>query len=658
MPDRLQSELARRGRTAFVLGVSVLATATALYYALGCLAGMNAGYGKRLLSLEDDRWELTECVYAAAITLTTVGYTDVLGSERLEVWQDAEGRHRWVSATDPHEDPGFSAETAVLLHDWSPATRLASALLAIVGIAFFLYVIAQVTSFFVEGAYEQLRSTARARRRIARLNDHIIVCGAGEHAIHVVEALRSDGIDCAVVEIAEDPVAAMRLRYEEVPVLRGDASAEETLREAGLARARGLIAVLGEDGFNVVAAVTARQLRPGLRVVSRAFGSVSAQRLAGAGCDVVISGRLAAMRLASEMVRPTAVDFLDMVLGGEGERLQLADVFIGDRFAGRSLEQADSVGVVPIALRRAGTRTAVYNPDDDECLGRGDLLTAIGTPEQLRELRELVGSEDVKAPLLGEDDDASGMLDAPRALGSGAPAFAGGPTDHYVVCGAGETGAWICRELYATLRPFVLVEVNEEWIAELRGEMPEIQVVVGDAADPAVLASAGIAEARGIAATLPDDRVNLLIMVTALQARPGLNAVSLGHDDASARRLERAGVRVVSKGRIGGRRMATEMVRPQLTGFLDHMLADPRGLRVESARVVEGAPGANRTLGELDFWDSTGVRPVAVRRPFARQREFLFDPGPEVRLEPDAHVVVIGTPDDLRRVVDLVGAYE
>jgi voltage-gated potassium channel len=227
-----------------------------------------------------------------------------------------------------------------------------------------------------------------------------------------------------------------------------------------------------------------------------------------------------------------------------------------------------------------------------------------------------------------------------------------------VVCGAGETGAWICRELYATLRPFVLIESDETKVEELRNEMPEIQIIVGDAADPDVLGKAGIEEARGLAATLPDDRVNLLIMVTALQAQPGLNAVSLAHDDASARRLERAGVRVVSKGRIGGRRMATEMIRPQLTGFLDRMLADPRGLRVESARVVAGAPGAGMTLGELDFWDSTGVRPVAVRRPFVRRREFLFDPGPEVRLEPDANVVVIGTPDDLRRVVALVGAYE
>lgn len=658
MADRLQSELARRGRTAFALGVTVLAGATVVYYVLGCLAGMNAGYGKKLFSLADDHWQITECVYAAAITVTTVGYTDVLGTEQLEIWQDADGRYRWVSPTDFHEEPDFRAETAVLLHDWSPVTRLASAVLAIVGIAFFLYVIAQVTSFFVEGAYEQLRRTARARRRVAGLSDHVIVCGAGEHALHVVDVLHADGVPCAVIEVSEDAVAAMRERHENVPVLIGDATEEETLRSAGLARARGVITVLGEDGLNVVAAVTARQLRPGISMVSRAFGRVSARRLARAECAVVSSGRLAAMRLASEMVRPSAVDFLDMVLGGEGEQLQLADVFIGESFAGRPIVQSDSVGVVPIALRRVGADRAVYNPQDDVRVGAGDLLTAIGTPQQLHALRELVGTHSASVEQVEPEQDPLDMLDAPHAVGSGAPAFSGAPSDHYVVCGAGETGAWICRELYATLRPFVVVEVDEAKVDELRIEMPELQVVLGDARDPDVLGKAGVHESRGLASTLPDDRINLLIVVTALQAQPALNAASLAHDDASARRLRRAGVRVVSKGRIGGRRMATEMIRPQVTGFLDRMLADPRALRVESARVVEGSPGANKTLGEIAFWESTGVRPVAVRRPYVRRREFLFDPGPEVRLEPDASVVVIGSPPDLRRVVDLLGSYE
>ncbi len=656
MPDRFQSELGRRGRSAFILGVSVLAGATLIYYAIGCLSGMNAGYGKRLFSLEDDRWEISECVYAAAITLTTVGYTDILGTDRLEIWRDGAGRHRWVSITDAHEDPGFDERSATLHRDWSAATRIISALLSIVGIAFFLYVIAQITSFFVEGAYQELQNLRRARRRLSKLSNHVIVCGAGEHGRHLVRALHESHVPCAVVDHDDIAVAAIRTTEPQAPVLRADATEEEALVEAGLARARGVATVLGEDGMNVVAAVTARQLHAGIRCVSRGFGRVSARRLAGAGCSVVVSGRLAGMRLASEVVRPTAVDFLDQVLVATREDgLRLEDVLVGQEFAGHRLAESDSVGVVPLALRRAADGCVVYNPDDNQIFRTGDLLTVIGTPTQMRELRGLVASpgdpNSIEVPLDLE------LLDAPHAGGPFAPAATTGAlARHFIVVGGGETGRWICRELHATRRPFVLIEILPGVADELRAEIPDLIVVQGDAQDPGALVEAGVERAAGLAATVHDDRINLLAVVTALQANPDLRAASLAHDAASERRLRRAGVRVVSKGRIGGRRMAAEMIRPQLTGFLDRMLGDPAGVRVESARVELGAPAAGRKLGDLDFWAATGVRPVAVRAPAAAPGDFIFDPEPHVVLEPEAEVVVIADPDQLARVVALVGA--
>jgi uncharacterized protein YjiS (DUF1127 family) len=195
-----QSELSRRGRAAFRLGAAILLVFVLDYYALGCLVGLNAGHGKKLLSLEDDRWQLSECLYAAAITLTTVGYTDILGTDRLELWRDAAGRERWVSNTDPHADAGFDEATAVRFRDYSWLTRLVTALHVIVGISFFLYVIAQVTSFFVEGAYLRLREERRTRRRLARLRDHVIVCGVGETGGHALDAVLETGVTCAAID--------------------------------------------------------------------------------------------------------------------------------------------------------------------------------------------------------------------------------------------------------------------------------------------------------------------------------------------------------------------------------------------------------------------------------------------------------------------------
>ena len=88
MSETQTGSLANRGRKAFKLGALVVVGCTALFYVTGCICGMNAGYGKRWLSLADDKWEFTECLYFSAITLTTIGYTDLLGTEQCAVYRD------------------------------------------------------------------------------------------------------------------------------------------------------------------------------------------------------------------------------------------------------------------------------------------------------------------------------------------------------------------------------------------------------------------------------------------------------------------------------------------------------------------------------------------------------------------------------------------
>ena len=118
MRDEATNELLRRGRTALRLGAVALLLSTLLYYVLGCVVGMNARYEKSLFSLEDDRWQLSECLYASAITVTTVGYGDVLGTDLCQVWVDDAGRRRWESSTDGHQEAGFDPTTATHSPAW------------------------------------------------------------------------------------------------------------------------------------------------------------------------------------------------------------------------------------------------------------------------------------------------------------------------------------------------------------------------------------------------------------------------------------------------------------------------------------------------------------------------------------------------------------
>ena len=138
MRETQTGSLANRGRTAFKLGALVLLGTTALFYVTGCLCGMNAGYGKNLWRLSDDKWEFTECLYFSAITLTTIGYTDLLGTEQCAVYRDANGRYRWESNTDAHtSDEGYDKASEELFADFTSWTRTLTTLVAIVGITFF-----------------------------------------------------------------------------------------------------------------------------------------------------------------------------------------------------------------------------------------------------------------------------------------------------------------------------------------------------------------------------------------------------------------------------------------------------------------------------------------------------------------------------------------
>lgn len=653
----LTASLVRRGRVAFRLGALVLLATTAIYYGAGCLTGMNAGYDKSLWSLDDDRWQVTECLYAASITLTTIGYTDLLGTERLQQEIDGNGRHRWISNTDGHAEPGFDEASARLLFDWSPWTRALTSLLAIVGMAFFLYVVAQITTFFVEGGYEELRDAARSRRQIAKLRDHVILCGADESAQHALQRLEAEGIPCVVV--AEQGAAAREVRGDaSALVVRGDATEEETLLLAGIAHARGLVCALPEDGLNLVAVVTARQLRAEVRVISRALDGTTAERLRAAGADAVVDTPfLAGMRVASELVRPTVVEFLDDILGHRhGNRLRIEEAHCAA--AGVSVGTVrERTGFVVLAVRR-GAGLMSYNPSDATALLPGDQVAALGEAEAAEALQALLSAgEEAAARARKPFQSAAFLVSSPMSSrGEGATTAVASVADHYILCGCGSLGMHVARELLVTGRRVVAIERDPVRLRAARESLPELPLVPGDAQDPRVLATAGAARAKALATTLYDDRANVVIAVSARQANAHIAVLSVARTARAAARLERLGARVVLPGKIGGGRLAVAVLRPAVTTLLDRMLFAPEVIRFEAVHVRADAAGCGRTLAELDLPARTGLRALALRP--APGAAFVGLPGPQTLLEAGACVVVAGTPAQVAAVAQQIGVRE
>ncbi len=220
--------------------------------------------------------------------------------------------------------------------------------------------------------------------------------------------------------------------------------------------------------------------------------------------------------------------------------------------------------------------------------------------------------------------------------------------DHFIICGAGETGSHIIRELYTTKRPCVAVETDAERIAWLQEHFPDLLILHGDATDEAVLLRTGLMRAVGIFAALGDDGRNMLVTVLASFNNSQLKIVSECRDNSLSTKFYRAGADyVVNPMFIGGMRMVSEMVRPQVVTFLDRMLRDQSATRVEQVNIAAGSRLAGKTLGAASIYEISGLVPIALER---ADGDVVFNPGPDEVLVPGMAIILIGDPEQVGKL--------
>lgn len=248
------------------------------------------------------------------------------------------------------------------------------------------YSLSTLASFIFEGEFNRILRGRRMDQRIERLRDHVIVCGFGGVGEHVTQELLKSG--AAFVLIENDPERIRQMeRLGDVLHIQGDATEDETLRTAGIERARGLVAVMGEDKTNTFIVLTARSLNARLRIVARLTDDVNAAKLQRAGADEVVStDAIGGLRMASVMLRPTVVSFLDEMLRSSAGTLRVLEVPVKEApgLAGGTVGAArigERTGLLLVAV--AGTHGSyVFNPGGDHVLGPEDTLIVMGSVEQ------------------------------------------------------------------------------------------------------------------------------------------------------------------------------------------------------------------------------------------------------------------------------------
>lgn len=299
-------------------------------------------------------WSFLDALFMTITTLTTVGYREV--------------------------------------HPLSTAGQAFTMGLIVIGVGGMLYTLTAVVAYAFEVRLPGLVWRRRMRERIGHLRNHYVVCGFGRVGEAVADSLARSNAPFVVIDQSPEAIAhCIELGYAYV---EGDAGLDETLIEAGIERAKGLVAALDTDETNLYLILSARVLNPNLFIVARATTKNAEAKMRRVGADRVLTPyELAGRRMATLLIRPLVADFLDIVTHAEQLELLLEELTVRDDspLAGRTIGELairNRTGAFILAIQRRDG-SMVRAPDGNTQLQAGDQLVVLGTRTQLRNLDRL-----------------------------------------------------------------------------------------------------------------------------------------------------------------------------------------------------------------------------------------------------------------------------
>jgi voltage-gated potassium channel len=275
-----------------------------------------------------------------------------------------------------------------------PAGRVFTIFIAIAGIGVLFYMITNFTALVVEGELTKSFRRSKMEKKAKNYRGHYIICGVGELGLHIVNELAATKRPYVIVDISRESIDRFSQVVKDGVFIEGDATDNNTLLKAGIKEASGIFATLGDDNQNLVVALTAKQLSPGIRVVARCNELKNSDKMQKAGADAVISPSLiGGLRMASEMIRPTVVSFLDTMLRDREKNLRVEEVSVPDSLIGKDLASLRLDRFPGILLLAIKTKDGwIYNPPSDCAIKPKSTLVFIGGPEDRVELERKLAS--------------------------------------------------------------------------------------------------------------------------------------------------------------------------------------------------------------------------------------------------------------------------
>ena len=300
------------------------------------------------------KFQPLKCLYMTIITISTVGYHEILPISK---------------------DPSLMVFTMILI---------------VSGVGSLMYFVTAFATFVIEGEFTDLLRRKRMQQILNKLQDHVIVCGAGITGSYTAGRLAEAGYKVVLIDKEEDLLKGTRQpKHGQILPMAGDATHEQLLEQAGIANASGIVAALSNDQDNLYLTLTARQMNPDIRIIAKASAQEAVKKLVRVGADRVISSALiGGYRMSLEVTAPDVSDFLDSLLYQGTSGLAIGEIrikpesdLVGTKLKDTNLRNRQ---LLVLGLKEPNTGQFVYAPDSSTVLKENMTLIVLGKTVEIR----------------------------------------------------------------------------------------------------------------------------------------------------------------------------------------------------------------------------------------------------------------------------------
>lgn len=300
-------------------------------------------------------WSFLDCLYMTIITIFTVGFNEV--------------------------------------KELSPQGRIFTIFVILGGVGTAIFAFTKIAEIVFEGGINKFLRRRKMEKKLKNLKDHYIICGLGRIGKVVRERLEEEKVPFVVIDNNEEKLKELK-QNKRCPFIKGDATQEETLTKAGLKRAKGLAALLPSDADNLYLVLTAKQTNPSIFILSKALDEEAEKKILQIGANRVVSPfKLSGLKIAQGLIRPTLVDFMDLIIRRKELPLYMEEFVVkkDSQMTNQNLKECDirrTANVIVVAIKKPG-EDIVFNPSPDIKIETGDILLVLGDDKAINQFENV-----------------------------------------------------------------------------------------------------------------------------------------------------------------------------------------------------------------------------------------------------------------------------